>query len=134
MRLVDVGRAQLVTSLELLAEARDVLSRPFVLERFPHITQATIDAFLQELAYRAELWRDVPAVIHYPRDPGDEPYLNLAIAASADVLVTRDDDLLSLSGSHAPEAKQLRQLTKNRLRIMRPVEFCQEVTAEGTTA
>ena len=30
------------------------------------------------------------------RDPDDEPYLNLAIAVSADYLVTRDNDMLDL--------------------------------------
>jgi predicted nucleic acid-binding protein len=31
-----------------------------------------------------------------PRDPTDEPYLNLAIAVKASFLVTRDGDMLSL--------------------------------------
>jgi putative PIN family toxin of toxin-antitoxin system len=92
VRLIDAGRVQLVTSLELLAEARDVLSRPFVLQRFPRVTGAAINTFLQELAYTAELWREIPAVVNYPRDPGDEPYLNLAVVASPDFLVTRDAD------------------------------------------
>ena len=37
----------------------------------------------------------VPVSFRY-RDPDDEPYLNLAIAVSADYLVTRDNDLLDL--------------------------------------
>ena len=32
----------------------------------------------------------------FPRDPKDEPYINLALAANADYLVTRDNDLLDL--------------------------------------
>jgi putative PIN family toxin of toxin-antitoxin system len=94
IRLVEVGRVQLVTSLDALSEARDVLSRPFVLERAPHVTPASIDSFLKDLAYRANLWRTVPHYIDYERDPDDEPYLDLAIAAAADYLVTRDRDLL----------------------------------------
>jgi hypothetical protein len=39
---------------------------------------------------------DVPAAMQLPRDPKDEPYLNLAIATKASFIVTRDNDMLSL--------------------------------------
>jgi predicted nucleic acid-binding protein len=35
-------------------------------------------------------------VFSCPRDPDDEPYVNLAVAAGARYLVTRDKDLLDL--------------------------------------
>ena len=38
----------------------------------------------------------VPAIFTLIRDPDDEPYLNLAIAVSAEYLVTRDNDMLDL--------------------------------------
>jgi predicted nucleic acid-binding protein len=39
---------------------------------------------------------EVPRVFEYPRDPNDEPYINLAIPARAKYLVSRDKDLLDL--------------------------------------
>ena len=39
---------------------------------------------------------EVPATYSLPRDPNDEPYLNLAIAANADYLATWDNDMLDL--------------------------------------
>ena len=68
----------------------------------------------------AELWRSVPRIQTYGRDADDEPYLNLAIAAEADYVVTRDNDLLALATDHSIEARQFRQLTHNRLKIVTP--------------
>jgi len=69
----------------------------------------------------------VPRVQAYSRDPDDEMYLNLAIAAQADFIVTRDNDLLALATDHSIEAKQFRQLTGNRINIITPVAFLADV-------
>jgi putative PIN family toxin of toxin-antitoxin system len=127
LRLVEQKRAALVLSLDILAETRDVLGRPFVREVIPEIGADRIEKFLKKLRYTAELWRSVPQVQKYPRDPDDEPYLNLAIAARAEFLVSRDNDLLTLSTDHSDEAKQFRQLTRNQLRILGPAEFLAEM-------
>ena len=50
-----------------------------------------------------------PSVFAYPRDPKDEPYVNLAVAAAADYVVTRDKDLLDLMTGHTDEAKAFRR-------------------------
>jgi predicted nucleic acid-binding protein len=42
---------------------------------------------------------DVPKAFTLERDPKDEPYINLAIAAAAQYLVTWDKDLLDLAGN-----------------------------------
>jgi predicted nucleic acid-binding protein len=44
---------------------------------------------------------DVPLAFEYPRDPKDEPYINLAIAAEAGFLASRDRDIPSTSGTTA---------------------------------
>jgi putative PIN family toxin of toxin-antitoxin system len=134
VRLVEARKVRLVLSLELIAEARDVLSRPFVLQRFPYVTTAGIELFLESLSYVSELWREVPRIVQYARDPDDEPYLNLAIAAGARFVVTRDRDLLSLSTEHSAEAKQLRQLTQNRLQILTPVAFLNEFSSDEVSS
>jgi putative PIN family toxin of toxin-antitoxin system len=53
------------------------------------------------------------------RDPKDQPFLDLAHCGKADVLVTGDDDLLSLAEETAfaiqtPEVYRLRTLTVDR--------------------
>jgi putative PIN family toxin of toxin-antitoxin system len=105
LQVVENKRATLLLSLDLLSEARDVLNRPFVRERFPHVTPESVDSFLSAAAYRSDLWRSVQRIQIYRRDPDDEPYLNLAIVAEADYIVTRDNDLLALATDHSPEAK-----------------------------
>jgi len=128
VQLVGARRVQLVTSLDALSEARDVLNRPLVIQRAPHVTPAGIDSFLKGLAYGADLWRRVPHLIDYERDPDDEPYLDLAVAAAVDYVVTRDRDLLVLATDHSAAAKRLRQLTQNRLQILTPNAFLDAVS------
>ncbi len=60
-----------------------------------------------------------PAAMSLPRDPDDEPYLNLAVAASADYLVTRGNDLLDLMQDSAFRARC------PRLTILDPVALLQ---------
>ena len=63
----------------------------------------------------AQLVSTVPSLFSLPRDPDDEPYLNLAIAADADHLVTWDKDMLDLMQDQGFRA-QYPQLT-----ILNPV-------------
>jgi putative PIN family toxin of toxin-antitoxin system len=125
--LADGGRITLVTSRDTLAEARDVLNRPEIRRLKPDMATSDVDRFLEALAYRSAYLRDVPRVVSWPRDPKDEPYLNLAVAAQAQYLVTRDQDLLVLNSDHSDEAKRVRQLTRNRLEIVTPTEFLASV-------
>ena len=70
--------------------------------------------------------RHVPRVFEYSRDPDDEPYLNLAIAARAAFLVSRDRDLLDLMTGHDAESKQFRQRFRF-LKVIEPVGFLNEI-------
>jgi len=93
---VERGRLTLYVSDLILEELRDVLSRPRIRAKNPAITDQTVEQFcnhLRQVAQRIDL---VPASFALPRDPDDEPYLNLAIAVSADYLVKRDNDMLDL--------------------------------------
>jgi predicted nucleic acid-binding protein len=53
-------------------------------------------------------------------------YLNLAIAAKAAFLVSRDRDLLDLMTGHDAESKQFRQRFRF-LKVMEPGDFLKEV-------
>jgi putative PIN family toxin of toxin-antitoxin system len=95
------GRLELFLSPDILAEVRDVLTRPRVLRKFPTLTPEAVDVFLADLASHATTLDAVPRAFPLPRDPKDEPYVDLAVAAGARYLVSRDDDLLDLMGDAA---------------------------------
>lgn len=96
LRQLEAGRFILYVSHEILDEARDVLSRPKLRARSPRITDETVQETFDLLGRLAQTVSLVPGVFSLPRDPDDEPNLNLALAADADHLVTWDNDLLDL--------------------------------------
>ena len=124
--LVLSGRVRLFVSRETLAEAAEVLSRPRILKHLPHATPERREAFLETVIAHATYLRDVTEKFRFERDPKDAPYLNLAIAAGADYLVTRDRDLLDLMTGHADECKGFRQRFRN-LRIVEPSALLQRL-------
>ena len=88
IRLVREGRVELCMSAEIVDELRDVLTRPEVRAKFPALTPERADVFLNDLLPQARLFQNVPAAFTLPRDVKDQPYVNLAIAARANYLVT----------------------------------------------
>ena len=96
LALAEVGAITLCLSQDVLQEVREVLLRPKIQRKFPSLTPDRVDAFL-DVIQKKGLWFDtVPHTATPLRDPDDAPYLNLAICASANYLVTRDNDLLDL--------------------------------------
>jgi uncharacterized protein len=93
---VEGGRLALYVSVAILTEVRDVLGRPRIRAKNPAITDQSVDEFCDRVQQVAQTIIAVPALFTLARDPDDEPYLNLAIAADADYLVTRDNDMLDL--------------------------------------
>lgn len=127
LRLIDQNRVTLHVSKSILREFRRTLAYPEIRERNPHVTEERVNAFVAHLLFRGTLCRNVPSVLHLPRHPDDEPYLDLAAAVDADYLVTRDNDLLSLATDHSAEAKAIHQRLP-QLRIVNPVDFLAAVT------
>jgi predicted nucleic acid-binding protein len=66
----------------------------------------------------------VPDAFNFSRDPKDSKYLNLAIAGSAELVVSRDNDLLDLMRSTDAESTAFRTAYPN-IRIVDPVAFLQ---------
>jgi uncharacterized protein len=95
-QLVDDGLVTLCISPTILAEVRDVLSRPELVQKFPALTTEWVNEFVDSVAGKALVVPDVPNEFALPRDPKDEPYINLAITTQAELLVSRDRDLLDL--------------------------------------
>ncbi len=72
------------------------------------------------------LLQGFPELFAYQRDPEDAHYVNLAVAADARLIVSRDKDLLDLMDLAKPEAADF-QNRYPALRILSPVEFLREV-------
>lgn len=120
-RLVEERTIVLFLSPEVLAEARDVCSRPKLQRKFPRLTPERVESFLQKLQTKAVSLSGFPQIITLPRDPKDEKYVNLAVAAGAGYLVTRDKDFLDLRNDAA-----FRQHFPG-LSLLDPVAFLQEI-------
>jgi putative PIN family toxin of toxin-antitoxin system len=82
-RLVDEGRVTLCLSADVLGEVRDVLTRPKVKRKFPALSPDWVEEFIQNAESKAVMVSEVPKAFSLERDPKDEPYLNLAVAAQA---------------------------------------------------
>ena len=126
LRLAEEGFVHLYLSEEILTELSKVLSRPKIRARYPELTDEIVEEFLKGLRSTAEIILDVPKVFSYERDVDDEPYLNLASAAKADYLVSRDRDLLDLMTGHTDECKEFRQRFR-LLKVIGPIEFLKRV-------
>jgi putative PIN family toxin of toxin-antitoxin system len=122
LRLFEQGRLSLVITPEILAEMRDVLSRSRLRQDFHLLTDEKVDRLLELLLLKSKMLHDVPRRFELTRDPDDEPYLNAAIEAGAQFLVSRDRDLLDLMNLNTSEGRDFRSRFP-QLRILTPVEF-----------
>lgn len=122
LNLAESGLIQLCVSRGVLAEAEDVLNRPKIRAHFPDLSDEIVGAFLKRLQQFSVLVRSVPKKFSYTRDEDDEPYINLAVAAGADFIISRDKDLLDLMTGHTDECKEFRQRFRP-LRVVEPAEF-----------
>ncbi|HZT79896.1 MAG TPA: putative toxin-antitoxin system toxin component, PIN family [Gemmataceae bacterium] len=128
LRLLDAGRFVLFVSDDVLRELRDVLSRPKVQRKNPALTPEGAQIFVEWLSERSVHLNEVPRRFAYPRDPDDEPYVNLALAAEARYLVTRDTDLLDLMRQDLPTGQEFRRQFPG-LTILDPAAFLRELPA-----
>ncbi|HYJ86056.1 MAG TPA: putative toxin-antitoxin system toxin component, PIN family [Pyrinomonadaceae bacterium] len=126
LRLAEEGFVHLRLSEEILTELSEVLKRAAIRSRYPELTDEIVEDFLKALRSTAEITSNVPKRFTYPRDPDDEPYLNLAIDTEANYLVSRDKDLLDLMTGYNDECKEFRQRFRS-LTVLEPVEFLNEV-------
>jgi len=126
LRLAEEGLVQLLLSEEILTEVSEVLKRPTIRARYPELTDEIVEDFLMAIRSIAEMTGNVPRRFSYPRDIDDEPYLNLAIEAEANYLVSRDKDLLDLMTGHDDSCKEFRHRFRS-LTVIEPISFLKEV-------
>lgn len=124
--LVKSDKVTLFLSTEIVAEIRDVLNRSKFRRKFSTLTPDRIDAFLKELLSYATLQANIPRVFTLERDPKDELYIDLALAAGATYLVSRDHDLLDLMDENKPGGKEFKAQFPT-LTILDPVTFLREM-------
>lgn len=134
--LAEAGAVELIASGDTRAEAADVLDRPVIRRKFKTLTDVRVAAFLATLDRVATRIDPVPAVVTLARDPKDEKYLNLAAAAGAGFVVSRDYDLLDLldlmTGTDA-DAVAFRAAHPT-ISILDPIAFLQAVAPPPPTA
>jgi putative PIN family toxin of toxin-antitoxin system len=95
LNLVRDETVELVMSHALLDEFAEVIQR----KKFASILQRTArthERILQELYILADMVVPQPLPIPVCRDPDDDAVLACAIAANAELIVSGDDDLLTL--------------------------------------
>ena len=93
---VRSGEQTFISSPELLSELAEVLARP----KFDEIVRrsdSSRESMLLQVSMLAEVIDPPPLPQPVCRDPDDDAVLALAIAAQADLVVSGDDDLLSLA-------------------------------------
>jgi putative PIN family toxin of toxin-antitoxin system len=122
LNLAESDLVQICVSREVLVEAEDVLNRPEIRAHFPDLSDEIVGAFFKRLQNLSVLIHPVPKKFNYPRDEDDEPYINLAVAAGADFIISRDRDLLDLMVGHTDECKEFRQRFRP-LRVIEPIEL-----------
>jgi len=124
--LLDEDAITLFVSDAVLDEIRDVLSRPYIRQLMPNITDERVDAIFRRLERKAVHISNVPEEFRYERDPKDERYVNLAIIANARYLVSKDKDLLDLINSSVKASEAFRSRYP-MLRILTVPDFLKEL-------
>ena len=120
-RAAESRRVHLQTSPIVLAELADVCARPHLTSKF-QLTEERITAFVKQVLSCAAIHHDVPELFQYDRDPDDAHYINLALAADAKLVVSRDKDLLALREEGSEDRDRLMQLAPG-IKILTPVEL-----------
>ncbi|MCI0423846.1 MAG: putative toxin-antitoxin system toxin component, PIN family [Acidobacteria bacterium] len=124
--LMDAREIRLYVSERILREAREVMSRPRLRAKLPGLTDERVEALFLRLEKQAFWLREIPDKFDFRRDPKDAPYVNLAVAAAADFIISRDHDLLDLTSGHDDDSKEFRQRFRP-LKVITPETLLAEV-------
>jgi len=122
--LVLAGEVELFLSPFVPGEIRHVASRPRLVAKF-RLREDRVAALLEGLSRVAVLIFEVPTRWTSARDPDDAHYVNLALAAGAELIVSRDQDLLALNDRALPESLHF-QARFPDFRILTPPAFSQK--------
>lgn len=124
-QLAEEGHVQLFVSEYVFAEVRDLASRPAVVRKFA-LDSGKVEAFIAAVVKHATYLAEVSDVYRHPVDPKDSHYVNLAVAAAASLIVSRDNHLLNLMDVTRPDGSEFRARFPD-LRVITPVGLLQEI-------
>ena len=82
-------------------------ARPHIIKKY-ELDPSVVAKFIEDIRVFATFVDVVPHVFDFPRDPKDAHYVDLAVAASAKLIVSRDKDLLSLADESTPEGQDFK--------------------------
>jgi putative PIN family toxin of toxin-antitoxin system len=125
VRLAIDGMVSLFVSSRVLEELREVTRRARVIAKL-HLVGDRVEDFFETIEIAATLLDGFPEVFVYQRDPDDAHYINLALAAGAKLIVSRDRDLLDLMDATKSEAVEFQKRFPT-IQILDPVGFLREV-------
>jgi putative PIN family toxin of toxin-antitoxin system len=125
LELARSGAIRLVLSDYVITEIREL---PAKLPARLMVTTERVDAFLNDVAPLAEIISDVPEIYQHPIDPDDSHYVNLALAAGATLITSRDRHLLALMDQSQPLGRAFRQQFP-QINIIRPEELLSRLQA-----
>lgn len=124
---VRAGNLRLFWSDYVLQEIREL---PGKLPARLKLTPERAEAFIADVAPFSEHITHVIHVYDNPYDRDDSHYVNLAVASGANLITSRDGDLLRLMDEARPEAREFRHRFP-QLRILRPEEVLRLLRAGG---
>jgi putative PIN family toxin of toxin-antitoxin system len=127
LRRLKSGRFVLLLSDPLLREIREVPLRPELTRKYTQLTEERVHAFVGEIEFLAVHLPSTPTMFKLPRDPKDEPLIDLAIAGQADFLVTWNDRHLTyLMRRDTPEGEAFCAAFP-KLQIVSPPDFLSQI-------
>ena|ERR1700722_8681656 len=88
---LNAGRFVLLMSDATFAELADVSLRSRLTTKYPFVTPPKVAIFIAEIEAIAVRIAKPPATFSLPRDPKDEPFIDLAVAGDAQYIVTWND-------------------------------------------
>ena len=109
----------------LLIELQDVSSRPEVVRKL-RILQSRAAELIEDLRKVAVMLQAFPAIFTYPRDPDDAHYVDLAAAANAASIVSRDKDLIDLMHQETEDGRKF-QGRFPLLKVVDPPAFLRQL-------
>jgi putative PIN family toxin of toxin-antitoxin system len=127
--LLRAGRFVLLMSDATFDELRIVPLRPKLTAKYPLISSERVQSLVTEIESRAvKIAKPLP-VFPLPRDPKDEPFVDLAVAGNAQFIVTWNEvHLTYLMKRDTTEGREFCARYPN-IRIISPPEFLAAVNS-----